>query len=91
MSTQLKIMNVFFYSNQVMRKKLILFFKRRNHARKQRVSGSAFVELFGKSRGYVPSDIISTNRFCITNPDFLKAEFSWMTLTHIKEQWGQRK
>lgn len=31
---------VFHFRNQIMRKKLILFFKRRNHARKQRVSAS---------------------------------------------------
>lgn len=35
---RLSALSSFFHRNQVMRKKLILFFKRRNHARKQRVS-----------------------------------------------------
>ncbi|KAK1787858.1 hypothetical protein P4O66_016338, partial [Electrophorus voltai] len=33
----------FHWKNQVMRKKLILFFKRRNHARKQRCTGAQFL------------------------------------------------
>ncbi len=39
------------FSNQVMRKKLILFFKRRNHARKQRVSVPAVRKAWWKFLG----------------------------------------
>lgn len=42
------------FRNQVMRKKLILFFKRRNHARKQRVSVTVTVTL-DKSVSVLPS------------------------------------
>lgn len=41
---------LFLFSNQVMRKKLILFFKRRNHARKQRVrAGLLWKVLYSES------------------------------------------
>lgn len=43
----------FSFSNQVMRKKLILFFKRRNHARKQRVSAPVVGKVWLKFQVFV--------------------------------------
>lgn len=62
--------HTFCFSNQVMRKKLILFFKRRNHARKQRVSGP----------------IVATFFFSFFSPVGTLLSTSWHHVNHMAPQ-----